>query len=265
MSPQQYVQETDGKAVTYDGLAEDYGQCEQLVCDYWHKVYGFACPMIPLAKDLITNEAVLASFETIPVGQEQAWDVAVFDASSSINSPEAGHTDIVLAPQTNGFIGWDSNWGGVTDKYPGQTFGYPAAHQVTHSYADVIGFLRWKEPDMNATKEQLEVIYSLAFPNQNVNEDWCNGWAGKDMNDAVNALRDDPSRQAYISRIVNDAAAFEALPPTQPAEPTAAAPTLSAPVAPVSAPEPAKTNTAQLAVPETPTRWERLLKFLFGN
>lgn len=146
MDLQQFIQNTSGKAVTYDGLKINYGQCEQLVCLYWKDVYGFATPSIPYAKDLITNPTVLGSFNVIPAGQEQANDVAVFGASSSIGSPVAGHTDIVLQGQTGGgFLGWDSNWGGVTDKNQGTPgFGYPAAHQVQHSYNDVIGFLRFK-------------------------------------------------------------------------------------------------------------------------
>lgn len=60
-----------------------------------------------------------------------------------------------------------------------------------------------------ATKEQLIVEYGLAFPNQPVNYDWVNANIGKDWSDVVNSLRDDPSRQAYITKLVNDAAAYE--------------------------------------------------------
>lgn len=131
-----FVTQNTGQAVSYDGVADNIGQCEQLVCCYWRDVFGFLCPPIPAAKDLWTNGTVLGSFDQIPVGQEQKGDVAVFGASTSINSPEFGHTDIVLAP---GFLGFDSNWGGV--KAPN---GYPAAHNVQHNYGDVLGFLRFK-------------------------------------------------------------------------------------------------------------------------
>lgn len=166
MTPQAFVSATDGVAVTYDGLQVNYGQCVQLVCLFWKDCYGFLCPPIPYAKDLITNPVVLESFEVIPVGQEQPWDVAVFGASAAINSPVAGHTDIVLNNVgAGGYIGWDSNWGGVTDKNVGtKGYGYPAAHQVNHTYSDVIGFLRWKGvSNMPPTASQVIVTYSLAF------------------------------------------------------------------------------------------------------
>lgn len=152
MLPQQFVNSTSGRAVTYDGLKVNYGQCEQLVCLFWQDIYNFRCPPIPYAADLITNPTVLEFFEVIPVGQEQPWDVAIFGASASINSPVAGHTDIVLVPIEGGFIGWDSNWGNVTDQNVGTPgYGYPAAHQVQHSYMDIIGFLRYKELVMGVT------------------------------------------------------------------------------------------------------------------
>lgn len=154
MTLQQFVDETTGKSVTYDGLKENWGQCEQLVCLYWKQVYGFICPPIPAAKDLWINPTVLGSFGRVPIGQEVAGDVAVFGASSAINSPIYGHTDIVLG---KGFQGFDSNWGNVNDTNPkSPTYGYPVAHKVQHSYIDVLGFLRWKGGDMAyVTDEEL--------------------------------------------------------------------------------------------------------------
>jgi hypothetical protein len=63
--------------------------------------------------------------------------------------------------------------------------------------------------DMAATKEQLIELYKLAFPNQDVNYDWVKAYTGKDMSDVIQALRDDPSRQSYITALVNDAAAYQ--------------------------------------------------------
>lgn len=77
------------------------------------------------------------------------------------------------------------------------------------------GYIGWilpnnyKSGDNMATKEQLIVLYRLAFPNQPDNMDWVTAWTGKDMSDALQALRDDPSRQGYITQLVNDAAAYE--------------------------------------------------------
>lgn len=140
----QFVAQMTGQAASYDGLPVNYGQCEQLVCAFWKEVYGFICPMIPYAKDLYNNPTILQHFSRIPAGQEQKGDVAVFGASSAINSPVAGHTDIVLAKESNGFLGFDSNWGGVKVATGKPHAGYPAAHQVVHSHVDVVGFLRHK-------------------------------------------------------------------------------------------------------------------------
>ena len=63
---------------------------------------------------------------------------------------------------------------------------------------------------MNATSDQLQVLYAMAVPNQPVNMNWVNAWTGQDMSAALNALRDDPSRQSYITTIVDDAAAYQA-------------------------------------------------------
>lgn len=219
MTPQQFVQNTDGKAVTYDGLKENYGQCEQLVCLFWKDVYGFNCPPIPYAKDLITNPTILENFTVIPVGQEQAWDVAVFGASNSINSPEAGHTDIVLSAQGNGFTGWDSNWGGVTDQNATSVgFGYPAAHQVTHTYNDVIGFLRYKEANMPSLADLDTVkrgFLGFWMPDQVAaagGDSFIQGFVGTETNSFVEALANSPQflqkRQQYESTLANQTAGF---------------------------------------------------------
>lgn len=198
MTLDQFVAKYNGGAASYDGLEENYGQCEQLVCCYWKEVYGFNCPPIPAAKDLWTNPTVLNSFGQIPLGQEQAGDVAVWGASSLINSPEFGHTDIALSP---GFTGFDSNWGGV--KTPE---GYPAAHQVKHNYTDVLGFLRFKGGSMatdSLTKEEIAGIYQLAFDNDDYPQDLINAYTGKGLDGLVTQLLADPSYQAHKLQVNN--------------------------------------------------------------
>lgn len=203
----QFMTNTNGKAVTYDNVSANYGQCEQLVCLYWEQVYGFKCPLIPYAKDLINNPTVLASFNVVAVGQEQVGDVAVFGASTTINSPVAGHTDIVLGPISGGFTGWDSNWGGVTDQNQGTSgYGYPAAHQVTHNYGDVIGFLRFKGGNVdNLTEAEYDglarrvltlgmfmTVEGSAPDRQPTTQE---------VTDAINGLKSDPI--AYIDYLTN--------------------------------------------------------------
>ena len=130
-----------GQAVSYDGIAANSGQCEQLIQLYWKECLGFDSPGIAAAVELWTNTTILENFEQIAIGDEQAGDVAVFGASSVINSPVYGHTDICVTPSGGaGYLGFDSNWGGVT-----ASNGYPAAHEVQHTMKDVLGFLRFKE------------------------------------------------------------------------------------------------------------------------
>lgn len=155
MTLDDFVTTYTGQAVSYDGVQADFGQCLQLVCLYWQQVYGYNCPDMAGAVDLWTNADVLANFDQIPVGQEQSGDVAVWGASSLINSPEYGHTAIVITPNgSTGFTSFDSNWGGVT-----ASNGYPAAHQVQHDMTDVLGFLR-KGEGMNPTPAQAGATYA---------------------------------------------------------------------------------------------------------
>lgn len=183
MTLDQFVSTNTGKAVTYDGLKEDYGQCEQLVCRYWKDVLGFSCPPIPAAKDLWTNPTILKNFDRIPVGKEQKGDVAVFGASSAINSPEFGHTDIVLKP---GFTGFDSNWGGVK-----ASNGYPAAHTVQHNYTDVLGFLRKKDMSKEAlTLQEADALYLLAFgPKRHIDAAGKKATVGRPLMEQIQRLR----------------------------------------------------------------------------
>lgn len=146
---QEYIAETQGKAISYDGLKANAGQCAQLVCEWWLEGYGFRCPLVPAAKDLWTNPTVLANFSQLTLGDAQPGDVIVWNASAAINSPVFGHTDIFIGFTNGGFNGWDSNWGNVTNAQ-----GQPIAHQVTHTSVAVFGALRWKGASMNYTNEQ---------------------------------------------------------------------------------------------------------------
>lgn len=80
---------------------------------------------------------------------------------------------------------------------------YAHLSKITCSVGQVIG------GDMPATKEELQVEYALAFPNQPINQSWVTANTGKNWSDVLNSLRDDPSRQAYITKLVNQSAAYE--------------------------------------------------------
>lgn len=75
-------------------------------------------------------------------------------------------------------------------------------------YVDPAPYLAAKQGTI-MTKEEATVLYSLVFPNQPINSGWVQAWTGKNLSDALQQLRDDPSRQAYITRIVNDADKYE--------------------------------------------------------
>lgn len=80
----------------------------------------------------------------------------------------------------------------------------------TTSFNDFIDPMEWlKQGEDMATKEQLIVLYEMTFPNQPVNMDWVSINTGKDMSDVLTQLKDDPSRQGYITKLVNQSAAYE--------------------------------------------------------
>lgn len=141
MNLSQFISTYIGEAVDVDGITADTGQCVQLVALYCQKVLNFTLPDVVGAIDLWTNPTILSHFTQISAGKEQSGDITVWGASTLINSPTYGHTDIVVIP---GFTGFDSNWGGVVQTATGPGLGFPAAHEVNHTYQDVLGFLRFK-------------------------------------------------------------------------------------------------------------------------
>lgn len=188
-----FVTTNTGVAVSYDGLLVNKGQCEQLVCLYWEQCLGFKCPSIPLAKDLWTNSTILASFDQIPTGQEEVGDAAVWGASSLINSPVAGHTGIVLG---SGFTSFDSNWGQEYDAN-----GYPIAHEVTHDYQDVLGFLRLKEAEVSTVGEtEFNYLFRAFFGDINlVTQEDRIKWIGTETNTVIREMEADPRYTAYTT------------------------------------------------------------------
>lgn len=165
-----FVTEYTGQAVDVDGVKQDTGQCLQLVSLYQQKVQATTVFFTPGAADYwnkFAGSVLEQYYDKIPVGQPvQAGDIVVFGASSVINSPDFGHIDICLQPTSGGYTGFDSNWGGVKDTNPNSpTYGYPVAHQVAHSFTDVLGYLRLKGENMNPTPAQAGTTYA-AFATQ---------------------------------------------------------------------------------------------------
>lgn len=167
----------------------------------------------------VTRPTAIAGWNAIPiqykhVNQEPPTDVAV---QMYWKYQTAGHTatsvpnkGILSSPWEVGTTGaWLSSRAQLEEIYSDDGK-YPLTYLGWTEYFN--GVLIAEGDNDMATQEQLQVIYYMALPNQPVNQDWVNTWTGKDMSDAVNALRDDPSRQAYITKLVNDAAAYEANP-----------------------------------------------------
>ncbi len=143
MTLSQFIAAYRGQAVDFDGIPRDTGQCVQLVAEYCVKVLN-APVFYGNAVDWYTHYpgSVLQShFDRIArPALPKTGDIVVWGASSLINSPYYGHIDICIGNVTNeGFTGFDSNWGGLRNSQ-----GYPIAHDVQHSYTDVLGFLRLK-------------------------------------------------------------------------------------------------------------------------
>lgn len=161
----QFQSSTAGLAVTFDKIPANYGQCEQLVQEYCIKVLGYTPPLIAYAALWWTNATILANFTRITPGNEQNGDVGVFLAGSDINSPTYGHMDVVVTPGKGGiWTGWDSNWGGVVQTSSGPGKGYPAAHLVSHTYAQLNGggFLRYNGGNMTPQQQIAQLTQELA-------------------------------------------------------------------------------------------------------
>jgi CHAP domain len=169
----QFIATENGQALDYDGIPADTGQCVQLVAYYCQNVLGVTPPALNAVdwwNDYGSEPSLVNNFDRIaysPSNLPKKGDIVVFGASNAINSPLYGHIDIAIADGTaSGYIGFDSNWGG---DYNAQ--GYPVAHQVAHSYMDVLGYLRPKgdNTSMNPTAQQAhDTIMAFETENDNV-------------------------------------------------------------------------------------------------
>lgn len=124
--------------------------------------------------------------------------IAVWHGNKTIGTTDDGHTAVTLpGGNERTFLSVDQNWP-VGAK----------VREVRHTYIGLTGFIVFNNigGSMAATKEQLIELYKLVFPNQPVNDNWVAEFVGKDMSDVLQVLRDDPSRQSYITGLVNGAA-----------------------------------------------------------
>lgn len=183
------------------GLGIDVDGIDGFQCKDFANAYGiYLSAPLPIGNAIVLSQklAVGWNWTTSP----QAGDLAVRNyVNAGVNY---GDVVAILAVNSSSLSTIGQN-----QVHSSLTIG----HVPTTGINPINGFIKfirynYEETDM-ATKEQLQVLYGLAFPNQPLNNDWVAQWTGKNMSDALNTLRDDPSRQSYITRIINDAAAYE--------------------------------------------------------
>lgn len=163
-----FVATENSQALDYDGIPADTGQCVQPVSYYCVNVLDITPPLLNAVDwwyKFATTPVLIGNFDQIPYNANSlplAGDIVVFGPSASINSPIYGHIDICIQNGTAaGYIGFDSNWGG---DYNSQ--GYPVAHQVAHTYNDVLGFLRFNggsemQDQLNQIQASLNSLYQI--------------------------------------------------------------------------------------------------------
>lgn len=152
MNLDQFIQEYTGQSLSYDGIKDNRGQCVQLVAYYVEQVLG--CP--PFFADAVywftTFGGELPNYFDKTDNNEnvlpQRGDIVVW-GSTLPNSGGAGHIAVCLSANQTQFTSFDSNWNG---KY---------AHQVTHDWSYVIGWLRPKAKLANLKEEDMTTPRNL--------------------------------------------------------------------------------------------------------
>lgn len=165
MTLDQFVSKYSGQSVLWAASSAREslrGQCVQLACFYVQEVWN--APVI-WANAVVWYRGNAAPeyydrFPYKPGSAPQRGDLVVWGESLP-NSGGGGHIAICLSSNASNFVSFDSNWGGKT------------AHQVTHNYNYVVGWLRPKAiptatqggVEMIATRQEAVEIYCLLRPN----------------------------------------------------------------------------------------------------
>ena len=130
------------------------GQCVQLVEFYARDVIGRTLPLLPTAKDYYRN---IDGYTLIPNSSDpnnvpQRGDIVIWNGARS-GSGGAGHIAIALSavPGSSTFTSFDSNWGGAT------------AHEVTHNYNNIMGWLRPNQGGSMASPTFLTEVFQAAL------------------------------------------------------------------------------------------------------
>jgi hypothetical protein len=204
MTIQEFITKYNGRTLGVTGSQpgeNDYGQCTAIVHAFERDnglpiVYGDA-------RDTYKNSMVGGTSSPY---KQLAYTSGVIPPVPSVvvwNGTWGGgfgHTAVVTQADATGFYALSQN--DPTDsKVAMKRYNYSSA---------ITGFFypKTNQGDDMASKEQLIELYKLAFPNQGVNYDWVKAFTGRDMSDALQNLRDDSSRQGFITELINDAASY---------------------------------------------------------
>lgn len=222
MTPQQYLDAYQGQSLLYNQSDPSLrGQCVQAVCFYvtrngkpviWADAYQwFAGAQFPDAYERINNT---------PDAVPQPGDLIVWGPTLP-GSGGAGHIAVCLQPLpgTGTFISVDQNWGGQT------------VHKVTHTYAYIVGWLRFKNAvaalssvstptqaqqtegdEMITTQDEAVKLYKMLRPNYaGPTQDELNATVNKRsfaqfLNDAQNEVTSrDTQLQSLETQLTTDA------------------------------------------------------------
>lgn len=185
MTPQQYLDTYAGQSLLYNQADPSLrGQCVQAVCFYvarnghpvmWADAYvWWSSGQFPDDYERIPNTA-----DAVP----EPGDIIIWGPTLP-GSAGAGHIAVCLQPLpgTGTFISIDQNWGGKT------------VHKVTHTYAYVVGWLRFKTApapapaapaaaegdEMITTTDEATKLYKMLRPNSSgTRQDELNATVGK--------------------------------------------------------------------------------------
>jgi hypothetical protein len=148
----------------------------------WPELLGYGD-----AKDLYAA-ANAAFFDKLQNIVPQQGDMAIFGATST--NPY-GHIAVVI----NGY----QNAMNVIEQNGFNPSG--VAYLAQRPYSNVIGYLRPKGVKV-LTKEQIIMIHKLAFDGKEPGPGLVDGWVGKNLDDFVNALWNDPTYQAWSTKVL---------------------------------------------------------------
>lgn len=195
-----FISHYQGQAVSYDGVAANRGQCVQLVEFYLTQVveptpvpfYGNAIDWFNKFGGILPDYFTKAPY--IVGTYPQVGDLVVW-SSALPNSGGFGHVDICTKNgDAVGFTSFASNWNG---EY---------AHEVTHNYSYIIGYLRLKENNMPTLVDQniaADLAAGILFREGAAQTDpaYLASVVGQPVEDVIRSLVNSAEHKAIVARL----------------------------------------------------------------